>query len=239
MLYRVLLFIIAAIISASFSGCDGSGERIRQRFTELNIKEDITIVILGDSISGGRQYSITGTSYSSFLKPKLQNLVGKQISMINSSEEDETFSHAMRRIQEDVLSYRPDVVVVMLGLVDATNLQKLEYVFQRQVDQFLEAMVSRNLFVVVLTTTTYRDITDGNDPLYKRFVAFNDVISYSARLHSFPVIDIFKYMDTERKKNNKAYRDMFTDSVHLNEKGQQFVADCIYREIADALDKLK
>lgn len=239
MVYRALLLLITAAMSVSFSGCDGSGERIRERFAELNIKQELTVVVLGDSVSGGRQFSITGTSYSSFLKPKLQALVDKQISMINSSEEDETFSHVIRRVQEDVLSYRPDVVFVMLGLVDATNPQKFEYVFQRQVDQFMEAMIERNLFIVVLTTTPYRDITNDTDPLYKRLVAFNDVISYSARLHSFPVIDIFKYMDRERKKDFDGYRDMFSDPLHLNEKGQQFVADCIYREIAGALEKME
>jgi len=210
---------------------------IQQKFESLKTYKEVTVIVFGDSISGGRGFSETGTSYASFMKPMLENMLGCRVSMINSSAADETYKTAVRRVQEDILSFRPDIVFVMLGFVDSNTPGLIEQIFTNQVDDFLKKLREQNIFTIVLTSIGARDIEYGKDYRYDRLKDFNDIITYRAALYHYPSIDVCAYMEKVLKNKPEEYRNMFSDAVHLNEKGQKFVADYIMKYITDALNK--
>lgn len=214
-----------------------SEELLRDHFQSLDGLDEITFVVFGDSISGARGFSETGTSYGSFMKPMFAELLDSRISMIHACKQDETFKTAIRRIQEDILSYRPDVVFVMLGFVDASTRGLIKPIFKKQVANFLKELQDRNVFVIILTTPGFRDIQSKNDTGYERIKEFNKMITYSAALHNYPSIDVLPQLEKIWKTDKEEYRSMFSDSVHLNEKGQKYVAEYIVKRISDALEK--
>lgn len=214
-----------------------SEELLREHFQSLKGRDELTFIVFGDSISGARGFSETGTSYGSFMKPMLAELLDSRISMIHACKQDDTYKTALRRIQEDILSYRPDVVFVMLGFADASTWGLIEPIFKKQVANFLEELQNRNVFVIVLTTPAFRDIESKNDAGLNRIKEFNGLITYSAALHNYPSIDVLTHLEKIWKTDKDEYRSMFSDSIHLNEKGQKYVAEYIVKRISDAMEK--
>ncbi|MCE5250333.1 SGNH/GDSL hydrolase family protein [bacterium] len=220
-----------------FFSCQGSRALIREKFETLRNRQEITVVVFGDSISGGRWFSETGTSYASFMKPMMEDVLGCKVSMINSSVADDTYKNAIRRIQEDILSFRPDVVFVMLGFVDSTTSGLYQQVFKKQVEDFMKNLQEHKIFAVILTSTGFRDIENTKDFRYMRLKEFNDIVTYAAALYHYPSIDVCAHMEKVFKTKPDEYRSMFSDPVHLNEKGQIFVAEYIMKSITNTLKK--
>ena len=217
--------------------CQRSAKLIREKFLSLKDKDEIVAVVFGDSISGGRGFSETGSSYGSFLKPMMTDYFGKKISVLHSCKAGDTYKTGIRRIEEDIVSFRPDVVFIMLGLTDSITRGLFLQVFKEQVNDFLKNMQDYEAFVIILTTTGFQEIDYMEDYRYKRLKEFNDIIKYSAAYHHFPVIDVSLCMENLWKKEPEVYKSMFTDLIHLNETGQKYVADYIMKTISDALEK--
>lgn len=214
-----------------------ANELIREHFNTLQNRKEVTIVIFGDSISGGRGFSRTGTSYGSYMKPMFEEMLNCKVSMINSSKADDTFKTGIRRVQEDIFSFKPDVVFVMLGFVDSSTRGLIQPVFQQQVKDFFKMLQDRNIFVVALTTPGFRDIQSGSDTAYKRLKEFNEIITYSAALYHYPSIDILSHLEKLWLTDPVEYKSLFIDTIHLNEKGQKYIADYIVNRIKNALRK--
>jgi len=228
----IVLFMIVFLIS-----CNESEELIREKFTALKGRTEVTIVVFGDSVSGGRSYSVTGTSYGSFMKPMVEELLGSRVSMINSCEEGRTFKTAIRRVQEDILSFRPDVVFLMLGLEDSLRRGLIQPVFKDQVDDLLKMLQEHSVFVIVMTPVGFRDIKSKDDPRYQRLREFDDIIAYSAAYHHYPFIDIRVHMEDILKSDPVKYKAMFSDQIHLSENGQKMIADFIMKRVTTAMNR--
>jgi len=231
--YRRLFFIGIIFL---FS-CRESEELIREKFKALKGRDEVTFVIFGDSVSGGRSYSVTGTSYGSFMKPMVEELLDSRVSMINSCEMGRTFKTSIRRVQEDILSFKPDIVLLMLGLEDSLQRGLIQPVFKNQVDDLLKLLQERSLFVIVLTPVGYRDIKGKDDPRYQRLKEFDDIIAYSSAYHHFPLIDVRVHMENILKSDPGEYKTMFSDPIHLSEKGHKAVADFIMERVTTALNR--
>ena len=74
-----------------------SEELLRDHFQSFKGHAEVTFVVFGDSISGARGFSETGTSYGSFMKPMFAELLGSRISMIHACKQDDTYRTAIRR----------------------------------------------------------------------------------------------------------------------------------------------
>ena len=223
-LWIFILFLCVLIYS-----CVTRNAILREHLHSLKSKDEVVVIVFGDSISGGGGLSGTGSSYGSFLKPMLGELFTSRISLLNTSREDESYRFAHRRIQEDILSYRPDIVFVMLGIVDAFTPGLLLSTHKNNVTNFYSILKKEGVFVIVLTTTWLRNINSRDDPRAQRLNEFNDTIRDYARYYQYPVIDVARYMEKLMLTKHDIYRSMFSDSVLLNDKGKKFVADYIYQ----------
>ncbi|MFA6470488.1 MAG: SGNH/GDSL hydrolase family protein [Candidatus Latescibacterota bacterium] len=208
--------------------------KFQNTFKSLKGKKEISVVIVGDSISG-QENSVTGSSYGTFLKPKLEKLLNTRVSMINSSRPEDTVDKVSRRIQEDIQSFRPDVVFIMLGMVDSTLPQLLEQDYEGIAGNYFKKLEREGIFAVVVTSTGYRDWVSGNDERRIRLREFNDITMYRATMAHLPVLDLGEHIDVLRRTKPDEYRSLFQDDIHLSEKGQMFVADYLYNQIERAL----
>ena len=226
------------VLSMTLFTCEKSDyRRMAETFAAMKEKEEATVVLIGDSLSG-MEYTPSGTSWGYFLKSRLAEFLGIRISFINSSRPDETFSRAIRHMQEDIYSFRPDVVIVMLGMNDSTVPDLTADGFRFIAEKFFSMLRNEGMFVVVLTSTGYRDASPG-DESYASIREFNSTLSLQARLQHFPVIDVARMMDELRSKEPETYRSLFVDTVHLNEKGQQLVAGFVCDSIRTMVEREK
>jgi len=229
--------ITITLILLLFFSCIPANELVREKFRILKSQEEVTIILYGDSISCGWGISKTGTSYGDFLKPLFEEYLDARISMINSSKQGESFRTAKKRVQEDIIAYRPDVVFIMLGAVDVNMLGSSSTSYRANVEEFFNILKENKLFVIVLTTTGYKHFFPGLDIRFDRLDEFNENTLWAAGHHGFPVIDVAGYMSRLRNLKPDKYRSMFIDEIHLNREGQKYVAEYIFKKIKKKVEK--
>jgi len=211
---------------AVFPSCEESDlQQASEIIGQISGKSEITVVLVGDSITGS-EYSTSGASWGSLLKPRLADIIGTKVSLINSARLEETYDRAIRHMQEDILTYRPDVVFVMLGMNDLQIPTMILPTFREITFRFFELLRKQGVFVIVLTPTGYRYAMPGEEE-YARFQEYCDMISLQARLNHFPVIDVADKFKKIQDDDQSAFESLFSDAVHLSDKGKESVAGIV------------
>jgi lysophospholipase L1-like esterase len=225
-------FVLAAAMAVS---CNQGDDRLMaDAFAGMMERGEATIVIVGDSISGD-ETSISASTWGSFLKTRLVDRYGIHVGLINSSRQDETFAHAILHIQEDVFSFRPDVVFVMLGMNDFLDSEMDSENLKFVAKDYFSKLREQGAFTVVLTSTGYSDQAPESDSEY-RLAAFNEKVIMEARVQHFPVIDTAKMMANLRRDDPRTFGSLYADSIHLNERGQDYLAGLIFDRIRAITD---
>ncbi len=215
--------------------CVTTNSLIRNHFRSLEESDDVTVVLLGSSLFGRKWTTDKGLSYGGFLKSHLEDILKSQISIINSSVPYDTFNSTRLRLQEDILSYRPDIVFLILGVIDSSRPGLTKETYRQQVNEFLNILQKHKVFVVVMTSFGSRDLLSGFGSGAERLGEFNEIIQREAGLHRYPFIDVGEYMERLRTNNNKKFRSMFSNEYQLNENGQKFVLEFILKRIKKAV----
>jgi hypothetical protein len=233
-----LLFDSAMVACILLSvSCSSPSALIRGHLAEIGQQNDVVIVVYGDELSGGDANVGLGNSYADILKPGLAELLGKRISVINTSRENESYQFAARRIQPDILSYRPDFVFVMLGRVDTfTPFLPLE-THRLNVEKFIAELKRERKFVVMITTPGLRSFPSAEPEDIQQYDDFVQVTRDIARVYQFPCIDIAAQMKRIMRNDEEEYRSLFSDNSNLSDKGKQFIADYILSRFRAALEE--
>ena len=218
-IYRVLFVCALCAVMLSCS----SKKLIRQRLDNLAGKEKITVVLVGNSFTGLAWLSDTNSGFTRSIKPELENVFSAKVSLINSSIFDDTFIAVTRRVQEDILSYRPDIVFIMLGWYDANFSGISIEAFRGHVQQLLDTLEAEGIFAVLLTAHGSRDVKSEYDSSVQRLKQFNEIVIWEAGHHNFPAIGVFERMERMRISSREEYRSLFFDSNTINDTGRTFV----------------
>ncbi len=226
----------ALFLLAVFGSCWKSDySRIADTISKIKDKPEITIVIVGDSVTGFETGG-AGSTYASLLKPKFAELLGARVSLINSSRADLTFDQARRFYQEDILSFRPDIVFIMLGMVDAGQTQTYFSMFQESISGYFNLLKREETLVIVLTPPGY-DERGRKQGLQERLDEFCEEIVRQSRISHFPVIDVARRMNDLWTGNRERHRRLFSGPAYLSDEGHEFVADYIMTTIRRTMEQ--
>lgn len=137
------------------------------------------------------------------------------------------------RMEDDVLALKPDVVVIYIGVNDVWHKSSLgtgtdapKFVkFYEALIRKLQAGGSR---VILCTPAVIGERTDNSNEQDGDLNAYSTMIRSLATQQNLPLVDLRKaFLDYNLKNNptNKERGILTTDRVHLNEAGNQFVAE--------------
>lgn len=141
------------------------------------------------------------------------------------------------RIEEDVLTKEPDVVIIYIGVNDVwhkrtsgtgTDPDKFEKFYQAIINK----LKAKNISVILCTPATIGEKTDFSNPLDGDLNEYSKIIRNIAKKNNLTVVDLRKsFLDYDLKNNpdNKSKDILTNDGVHLNAKGNQFVADEMWK----------
>jgi isoamyl acetate esterase len=143
------------------------------------------------------------------------------------------------RLEDDVLSKNPDVVVIYIGVNDVwhktllgtgTDADKFEKFYQA----ILKKLKSKGIKAILCTPAVVGEKYDMTNALDTDLNKYSDIIRNIAKKNGLPLIDLRqKFMDY-LKANNKSNKekDILTyDKVHMNAKGNQFIADAMWKGV--------
>ncbi|HET6996404.1 MAG TPA: GDSL-type esterase/lipase family protein [Chitinophagaceae bacterium] len=143
------------------------------------------------------------------------------------------------RMDDDVLAKNPDVVVIYIGVNDVwhkatsgtgTDPDK----FERFYSAILKKLKDRNIKAILCTPAAIGEKTDFTNQQDGDMNAYSNIIRGLAQKNNLPLADLRKAFLDYNLKNNPENKDrgiLTTDRVHLNAKGNQLVADEMWKLI--------
>jgi lysophospholipase L1-like esterase len=142
-------------------------------------------------------------------------------------------------MEDDVLSKNPDVVVIYVGVNDVwhktllgtgTDADKFEKFYYAILKKFKD----RNIKIILCTPAVVGEKTDFSNPLDGDLNRYSNIIRDIAKKSGLPLIDFRqKFLEYEKANNpeNKEKDILTYDRVHMNPKGNQFIADVMWKAI--------
>ena len=185
------------------------------------------VVFFGDSIT---QAGIQPGGYIDRLKKLLP---ADQFELLGAGIGGNKIYDLFLRMDDDVLAQKPDVVVIWVGVNDVWH--KATTGTGTDADKFVkfyEAVVKKlqtaNARVVLCTPAAIGEKTDMTNQQDGDLNQYSQLIRDIAKRNNLPVVDLRKAFQEYNLKNNPDNKDrgiLTTDRVHLNDAGNQFVAE--------------
>lgn len=189
------------------------------------------VVFFGDSITEA------GAKPGGYIT-KIQELLAKQnraadYELIGKGIGGNKVYDLYLRMEDDVLALKPDVVVIYIGVNDVwhksssgTGTDAPKFV------KFYEALIRKiqagGSKVILCTPAVIGERTDNSNEQDGDLNAYSTLIRTLATQQNLPLIDLRKAFLDYNLQNNPTNKDrgiLTTDRVHLNETGNQFVAE--------------
>jgi lysophospholipase L1-like esterase len=137
------------------------------------------------------------------------------------------------RMEEDVLAKTPDIVVIWVGVNDVWHKQSSGTgtdpdKFEKFYTAIIKKLQAGNIRVILCTPSTIGERTDYTNQQDGDLNKYSQIIRSLAKNYHCDLVDLRKiFLDYNLQHNpdNKESGILTVDRVHLNERGNQLVAD--------------
>ncbi|MBA4851644.1 SGNH/GDSL hydrolase family protein [Emticicia sp. BO119] len=195
------------------------------------------VILFGDSIT---QAGVGPTGYITKMKETLEKQgIKDKYQLIGAGIGGNKVYDLFLRMEDDVLNQNPDVVVIYIGVNDVWH--KSSYGTGTDADKFTEfytaiikKLQSKGIKVICCTPAAIGERNDNSNPQDGDMNHYSNLIRNLASKYDCPLVDLRKEFIAYNLKNNPQNREsgiLTTDRVHLNETGNQMVADLILKAI--------
>lgn len=217
------LFLALALSVAPAAG--GGVEQARQRLAR---GESLRVVCFGDSITGVYYHTGGRLAWSHLLEGLLRGAHPRaEVAVLNAGLSGNTTAAALARLERDVLSRNPDLVVIMFGMNDVVSVPPETFAAN------LAAMVRRTreqaIEVVLATPNAVRDGDAARPPA--RVAGYAEEVRLVGTALGVPVADCFQRFRDLAAAGGYAWTRIMSDAVHPNLHGHHAIA----QEVAAAI----
>lgn len=195
------------------------------------------IVFFGDSIT---QMGVNPNGYiTQFGKMLDQKNIGQNYDVIGAGIGGNKVYDLYLRMDDDVLAKKPDIVVIWVGVNDVwhkrtsgtgTDADK----FEKFYNAIIKKLKDRNIQVYLVTPAAIGEKTDFTNELDGDLNKYAAIVRRIAQNNNCPLVDLRKVFLEYDKTHNPENKDrgiLTTDGVHLNDTGNQLVAQQMYAAI--------
>ena len=213
------------------------------------------IIMFGDSTTAPRG---AVKVYATRVETALQS-IGSSLGVYNAGMPSNTTVQARKRLQEDVLRFKPRVIVMQFGINDsAVDVWKMPPMTEPRVSlstyiNNYRAMITeaqkQGAKVILMTSNPLRwtsklrelygkppynvDVEDGFESL--NLVQYNEALRKLAAELKVTLVDVHAAYPAFAAKNKTTIDAMLTDGMHPGELGHQLVAELLVPAIRDAV----
>lgn len=183
-----------------------------------------TIMFIGDSITKGTNYGHVTTQDTFAYKIGAANGYASN-EIINRGVSSDTSGGLLNRLSLELLSYSPQVVVVMIGINDWANGVTVEQ-YKDNIHSIFQQLASGNIKVVGMTSNLQR----GGTTDILSFQPYLQEFENEARSFNIPIVDLYREIaDCYLYYTTEQFYALYVDNVHLTATGHQFVTDLAAR----------
>jgi len=198
----------------------------------MQIQKKDKVLFFGDSIT---QAGVKPGGYISLMKDRLpeQELIGAGI---GGNKVYDLFL----RLEDDVLSKKPDIVFIYVGVNDVWHKQSSQT--GTDPDKFIafytaliKKMQAAGIKIIVCTPAVIGERTDFSNAQDGDLNRYSQIIRDLASKYGCGLVDLRKAFLEYNQKNNPENKEsgiLTTDRVHLNPAGNQLVADLMLKALS-------
>ena len=202
------------------------------------LKKGERIVFLGDSITAG---GTSKTGYVTLIKNRLQEKHGDLgITIIGAGISGNKVPDLQKRLERDVLSKKPTLVVIYIGINDVWHGESnpkngtSKENFEGGLKDIIGKIKDSGARVILCTPSVIGEKTDGGNSLDAKLDEYSDISRKVAKDTKVQLCDLRKAFAEHLKKSNpdnKASGILTGDRVHLNTEGNAFVAQVMLKSL--------
>jgi lysophospholipase L1-like esterase len=200
------------------------------------LKKGDRIVFLGDSIT---QAGVDPRGYVTLIRKELeQKHADLGIEVIGAGISGNKVPDLQRRLERDVLARKPTVVVIYIGINDVWHGEKdpargtPKDRYEAGLKDIIGHIKDAGARVVLCTPSVIGEKKNGANSLDSKLDEYADISRAVARDEKVHLCDLRKAFQDYLKEHNADDREkgvLTGDRVHLNERGNQFVAETILK----------
>ena len=211
-----------------------SGVARSEEPAKITLSKGDKVVFLGDSIT---QAGVGPKGYVTILETALAD---KGVTVLGAGISGNKVPDLQRRLQRDVLAKKPTHVVIYIGINDVwhgldnpargTSKEK----FAEGLEEIIGKIQKAGAKVIVCTPSVIGELPDGKNKADTRLDEYSDLSRKVAKKMKVPVCDLRKAFLTHLEANNKdgkAKGILTSDTVHLNDAGNKFVAETMLKSL--------
>jgi lysophospholipase L1-like esterase len=201
------------------------------------------VIFFGDSITElGVMRTKNGTGYILKLDSMLKAMKkDDQYELVGSGVSGNKVYDLYLRMDDDVMKKNPDIVFIYVGVNDVwhktllgtgTDPDKFEKFYQAIINKLKAASIK----VVLVTPAVVGEKTDMSNPLDGDLNRYSNIIRDLAKKNDLPIVDLRKKIFDYLKDHNPSNQEkaiLTYDRVHMNDKGNQFLADEMWKALKD------
>ncbi|MCR9063134.1 MAG: GDSL-type esterase/lipase family protein [Cytophagales bacterium] len=205
--------------------------------TAFSTIKPIKIIFFGDSIT---QDGVREGGYITLMQNDLKKKgLEDQYHLIGAGIGGNKIYDLYLRMEDDVLSQEPDEVVIFVGVNDVwhkashgtgTDADKFEKFYKAVIGK----LQKQGIKVTLCTPAAIGEKTDYSNQQDGDLNHYSNIIRGLASELSCQLIDLrkeFRSYNLEHNPENKDRGILTTDRVHLNETGNRFVADLMWKAV--------
>jgi lysophospholipase L1-like esterase len=202
------------------------------------------VIFFGDSITrlGVERDKKSGTGYILRLDSMIKSeKKADQYELAGAGIDGNKVYDLYLRMEEDVLAKNPDVVFIYVGVNDiwhktllgtGTDADKFEKFYQAIINK----LKAKNIKIVVCTPAVVGEKTDNTNQLDGDLNQYSNIIRNLAKKNTLSIVDLRKDIMEKLKvinPDNKEKEVLTYDRVHMNDKGNQFLAEEMWKVLKE------
>lgn len=192
----------------------------------------VKIILFGDSIT---QAGVKPGGYITMM----QEAAGAEYEMSGAGVSGNKVYDLYLRMEADVLSKKPDVVVIYVGVNDVWHKQTHQTgtdpdKFVSFYSAMIKKMQSSGIRVILCTPAVIGEKTDFSNAQDGDLNSYSQIIRNMAKQYNCDLVDLRKAFLEYNRANNKDNKEsgiLTTDRVHLNAAGNKLVADLMMKTL--------
>lgn len=208
--------------------------------TAWKINKPMRVIFFGDSIT---QMGVQEEGYIWRMQRYLQqNGKEQEVELIGSGVGGNKVYDLYLRMEEDILAKEPDVVFVYIGVNDVwhktskgtgTDLDKFEKFYQA----IIQKLLARHIKPILVTPAGIGELKGNANAQDADLNSYSDVIRQLASKHQLTLVDLRQQWIAYQEQYNETNAEkgiLTTDRVHLNDKGNEWVAQAMLKALGFA-----
>jgi lysophospholipase L1-like esterase len=191
-------------------------------------QETVRVVCFGDSITGVYYHTGGRRAWCDMLGIALGRAYAHaRLQMINAGVSGNTTAAGLKRIERDVLTHRPHIVVVMFGMNDVVRTPRETF------DANLRTIVGqcRSVGAAVVLCTPNSVYPSPQRPV-ERLAEFAQVVRQVAAELSVPLSDCYQAYEDIRARDPLAWKLLMSETIHPSMNGHRLFAEVTAQAIS-------